>query len=619
MLKHTAVFSAAIAVGVLAAIGLILHLDLSEAQPPFTVCPQGCPFSSIQAAIESARPGEMITIGPGVYREALIVERGLKLVGAGSEQVRLRAGRGQVAILIRDGQVFLQGLSIAQSGEGLRIEGTAQVALQGVKVERHADSGITVHDKAQLTLLESQVVGNRGSGLLVMDAGRLEIQTASLVAENARHGLLLQGKSRLVIKRVTAPEPEQQVVISRNGLAGLALEGEAEAELTGALVSGNGWGLLARDRARVTMVETVVQGNWGEGIVLKGETYATLESATIRGNGDDGLELQDAATAEIRNSLLEGNLEAGIQVGRGGSLTLVGNTFQGNSACGLRAELETALQGEVNTFQENGVDLCGNVPPTLRQPLVEPTDQTELVVPDDYPSLQEAIDALVEEGTITVRAGTYLGGITITKPLTLRAEVPSQVVLEGRNERAPVISVVAGMTQVALEGLKISGGRTGLELWGSVTLTGVQARGSCRQGALLRGEATVAIVNSAFSENGVGLALRDEARATVLNSTFSSNLREGLSVWDRAGLTLEESLVEGNGEDGVLLALQSTAELRSNEIVGQGGWGIAVWAKPCYPTSDAFTGSVTGGGNVLMDNARGDLCGVPPTLKEEQE
>jgi hypothetical protein len=52
-----------------------------------TVCETGCPFTSIQAAINAAQPGATITIGPGSYFENVVVDKPVTLKGAGSETV----------------------------------------------------------------------------------------------------------------------------------------------------------------------------------------------------------------------------------------------------------------------------------------------------------------------------------------------------------------------------------------------------------------------------------------------------------------------------------------------------------------------------------------------------
>lgn len=52
-----------------------------------TVCAKGCAFTSIQAAINAATPGQTITIGPGQYTENVVVSKSVTLTGAGKNTV----------------------------------------------------------------------------------------------------------------------------------------------------------------------------------------------------------------------------------------------------------------------------------------------------------------------------------------------------------------------------------------------------------------------------------------------------------------------------------------------------------------------------------------------------
>jgi nitrous oxidase accessory protein NosD len=53
----------------------------------WTVCPQGCAFTSINAAIAAAAPGETITIGPGTYAENVAINKAVALAGSGPATV----------------------------------------------------------------------------------------------------------------------------------------------------------------------------------------------------------------------------------------------------------------------------------------------------------------------------------------------------------------------------------------------------------------------------------------------------------------------------------------------------------------------------------------------------
>lgn len=62
--------------------------------PPATVCASGCAFGTIQAAINAAAPGAIITIAPGTYVENLVVTTSVSLVGAGDSTVLYPAASG---------------------------------------------------------------------------------------------------------------------------------------------------------------------------------------------------------------------------------------------------------------------------------------------------------------------------------------------------------------------------------------------------------------------------------------------------------------------------------------------------------------------------------------------
>ncbi|MGQ9493171.1 MAG: DNRLRE domain-containing protein [Anaerolineae bacterium] len=50
------------------------------------VCPSGCTYNSIAAALEDALPGDTIMVGPGEYRECFFMRGGVRIQGAGSAQ-----------------------------------------------------------------------------------------------------------------------------------------------------------------------------------------------------------------------------------------------------------------------------------------------------------------------------------------------------------------------------------------------------------------------------------------------------------------------------------------------------------------------------------------------------
>lgn len=52
-------------------------------QPSWTVCLSGCPYTSIQAAIDNSPEGATITVGPGSYQENVFISKSLRIIGSG--------------------------------------------------------------------------------------------------------------------------------------------------------------------------------------------------------------------------------------------------------------------------------------------------------------------------------------------------------------------------------------------------------------------------------------------------------------------------------------------------------------------------------------------------------
>lgn len=53
-----------------------------------------------------------------------------------------------------------------------------------------------------------------------------------------------------------------------------------------------------------------------------------------------------------------------------------------------------------------------------------------IVVPDDYPTIADAIGNATDDDTVFVKSGTYTGTITVNKSITLAGENPKTTILE---------------------------------------------------------------------------------------------------------------------------------------------------------------------------------------------
>lgn len=88
----------------------IILMGLSHAE--VTVCPDGCSYKSIQAAIDAAKPGDSITVHGPAYRGNLVMNKSLTVHGLifNGRRPVLEADNGSVAILSANG-ISLYGFS----------------------------------------------------------------------------------------------------------------------------------------------------------------------------------------------------------------------------------------------------------------------------------------------------------------------------------------------------------------------------------------------------------------------------------------------------------------------------------------------------------------------------
>ena len=84
-----------------------------------------------------------------------------------------------------------------------------------------------------------------------------------------------------------------------------------------------------------------------------------------------------------------------------------------------------------------------------------------ITVPDDYPTIQQAVNAAFPYDTVYIRSGTYHEHLTIGKPLTLQGEDRETTIIDGD---APGNIIYISSSYVTLYGLKIINGIIGIEL-----------------------------------------------------------------------------------------------------------------------------------------------------------
>ncbi len=163
----------------------------------------GVEFTSLQAAVNQAPAGSLITIPAGRYTEPVILEdRTLRLEGAGADRTAVVVD--QTALWVSGGAVEIRDLTLASRSvdEGTAVAAFADTTsrMEGCRVLGGTGPGILVTGTSDVHLEGNLVTGNMGGGLLI--TGGLVYSFRNTLVRNAVAGYVFSPTSHTSIRGI---------------------------------------------------------------------------------------------------------------------------------------------------------------------------------------------------------------------------------------------------------------------------------------------------------------------------------------------------------------------------------------------------------------------------------
>lgn len=258
----------------------------------------------------------------------------------------------------------------------------------------------------------------------------------------------------------------------------------------------------------------------------------------------------------------------------------------------------------------------------------------DIIVPDNYPTIQGAVNNANEGDTVFVRNGTYHENVVVNKTVSLVGESRNSSIIRGHYMYLQsVVSTIAA--NVHISGFTVQDGWCGVGVYSNSCVVaqnrmtnntyeggGGQIFKSGR-GIWSLHSYNVTIIDNIVDHNDRGVSLEGAQgnsveSNTVLNSVVSwgivleSSSNNGIkdnfvrsSVYDGIYLSGSDSntvvgnLAEDNGDEGLYVGMSDNNTLAGNTVVNNPGEGI--WL-------DWSNGSRVIGNNVTNNRKRGILC-----------
>jgi len=330
---------------------------------------------SLKVALRQAGQGTEIILLPGTYRESVVVDKDVVILGLGEPGEVVIDGGVASALVVQTPAASLRGLTLKSSGAApaLRISSGApriedcviraqaccadlegvgsapvfqdctflaeasggihvgvgtQVRIEGGRVLVFPGVAVTVEQGAQASMQGLAIGPGEGVGVKVCSRGQATLDGCLLQA--ASGSVEVGGDARIQLSHC-------RLMDSR--FAGLIALEHSQALLESCDLDNHvcsGVHVLAG--ANVVLKKCRVNGNAGFGVSIMDRGLATLEGCVVQGNGGAGLLIHHGATVQARTSSFSEGRSLGVDCAEGGQAVLDACEISGNASAGVQVE-----------------------------------------------------------------------------------------------------------------------------------------------------------------------------------------------------------------------------------------------------------------------------------------
>jgi len=247
------------------------------------------------------------------------------------------------------------------------------------------------------------------------------------------------------------------------------------------------------------------------------------------------------------------------------------------------------------------------------------TQSTTIIVPDDFSTIQEAVNAANPGDTVYVRAGTYQEIVMINKNnLVLTGESKHTTIIDGGGGTDRTV-LVDNADNVEISGFTIQNSYDDIYIYDSSfgTVSGNIITTCSFRGIILSGSSFITISGNMLTSNHDGIELYRSSFVTVsgntitnsrlsigtsqsFNNTFSENTitksQIGIYIWNCSYTTASGNTITNNTEYGIGLVFSSYCRFSGNTITNSALRGISLGnSSNCFVSENTVKFSATQG------------------------
>ncbi|HLO17422.1 MAG TPA: right-handed parallel beta-helix repeat-containing protein [Anaerolineales bacterium] len=294
-------------------------------EPPLLVVdpmPQRGNFTSILKAIEAAQPGTRILIREGLYKEAIVLDKPLELIGDGEQGEIIIEAKAKNVINFKTEFGRVSNLTLRQTGGGefygVNIS-QGRLELQDCDITSLSLACVAIYDGADPRLRRNHIHNGQEGGVFIYDNGKGILEDNDIF--NNDLGIAIETGSEPTIRRNQ---------IHNNRQFGISID-NGEGTIEDNEIFSNGYsGILICNDANPLLRRNRIYGAKQNGILVDDDGKGTLEDNDIYDNSYAGIEVRNGGSPALRDNHINNNNQSGIYIHDNGSGLFEGNDLRGN-------------------------------------------------------------------------------------------------------------------------------------------------------------------------------------------------------------------------------------------------------------------------------------------------
>lgn len=210
-------------------------------------------YATITEAIKAVKPGTRILVRPGFYREGIVIDKTVEIIGDGERDDIVIEASGKPAVLFKTGNGRVANLTLRHAGGGewggVDIA-SGRLDLEDCDISSQDWACVAIHDGADPRLRRNRIHDGMVAGVFVYDNGQGALEDNEIVG-NTRIGIVIMNGGNPTLRRNRISQNGDWGIMVENGGGGTFEDNDLRGNTKGAWFIGPGCAARVQRRGNI--------------------------------------------------------------------------------------------------------------------------------------------------------------------------------------------------------------------------------------------------------------------------------------------------------------------------------------------------------------------------------